>query len=98
MYTIHVFDTTYDAYDACQSDPKVENGDILVCIDERIVGIAGTWPVAVTTAHGQFHVVEPGAWAEVLERMGADPDAFVNACSVAVRFGCYDLVRTKFVG
>jgi hypothetical protein len=87
MQTAHIFESTRDAYDACQCDERVQNGDLLICTDERVVGIAGTWPVAVTAESGSLHKVEPGHWVEVLEDMKADPDAYVNACDLANRLG-----------
>ncbi len=59
-FTVLYFETTGDAYDYCQHDDTIKNGDILVVKDEGVVGFAGTWPVAITTLHGNFHVVAPG--------------------------------------
>jgi len=55
--TIHRFGSTAEAYDACQCDPDIKTGDVLIIAPEGVVGIAGTWPVAVTQAHGEFHRV-----------------------------------------
>lgn len=56
MYKIiRMFDSTGDAYNACQCDEAIEDGDILLIISEGVVGSAGTWPVAVTKERGQFH-------------------------------------------
>lgn len=55
--TIHEFSSTGDAYDACQCDDAVLGGDILIVRSEFVVGIAGTWPFAVSSDHGQLHMV-----------------------------------------
>ena len=52
---IHIFDSTGDAYDACQCDENVTRGDILYIPSENVVGLADTWPVAITKEYGQLH-------------------------------------------
>jgi hypothetical protein len=58
---IHFFDTTVAAYAATQSDDQVREGDVLIIESEKIVGLASTWPVAVTELSGELHHLE-GAW------------------------------------
>ncbi len=41
---IHAFDTSGNAYDATQTDERIVNGDILLILTEKVVGIAYTWP------------------------------------------------------
>ena len=54
--TIHTFGYTGTAYDACQCyDALARDGEILHIPSESVVGLSGTWPVAVTEAHGQLH-------------------------------------------
>jgi hypothetical protein len=53
----HTFDSTSDAYDAVQCDETIRNGDVLVIENERVIGLAWTWPVAVTVEHGALHTV-----------------------------------------
>ena len=60
MIRIHNFETTADAYDATQCDPEVKKGDILIIESERDIGIADTWPVAVTREHGALHWILKG--------------------------------------
>lgn len=55
LFVIHSFPSTGDAYDATQCDPCVKTGDLLVITSEQVVGIAYTWPVAVTKRHGALH-------------------------------------------
>lgn len=53
--TIHMFDYSGEAYDACQCDKSIEDGDILYIPSEGVVGIADTWPIAVTHSYGKLH-------------------------------------------
>lgn len=61
--TIHKFGSTSQAYDACQCDPDVKRGDVLLieAADYCVVGVADTWPFAVTKERGQLHGM---AWTE----------------------------------
>lgn len=52
---IHVFSSTGAAYDACQCDAEIKDGDILVIPSEGVVGIADTWPFAITAKRGALH-------------------------------------------
>ena len=62
LYTHRIlcFESTGDAYDACQCDESVRDGDILLIVSEGVVGIADTWPVAVTEKHGNLHTLADG--------------------------------------
>ena len=53
--SIHKFDSTAEAYDACQCDEDIKRGDLLVIESEGVVGVADTWPYAITEAHGELH-------------------------------------------
>jgi len=53
--TIHMFDSSGEAYDTVQSDKSIEDGDILYIPSEGVVGIADTWPLAVTHNRGKLH-------------------------------------------
>ena len=48
------FEDTGEAYDACQCNDDMKDGDTLICGD-TVVGIVGTWPVAVTKINGNLH-------------------------------------------
>jgi len=60
------FQSTGAAYDACQCDDTIKNGDVLHCEREGVVGLAWTWPVAVTVEYGALHtpayVAKPQTW------------------------------------
>lgn len=62
---VHTFDSTRDAYEACQNGGALP-GDVLVIPSERVIGIADTWPVAATNAAGVLHQVAPDYTLEML--------------------------------
>ncbi|MEA8592241.1 hypothetical protein PZT57_26705 [Pseudomonas aeruginosa] len=51
----YTFDSTGDAYDATQCDDDVLDGHALLVLEEGVVGLSWTWPVAVTIASGELH-------------------------------------------
>lgn len=53
--TTHFFESTGEAYDATQCRDDIASGDVIVVKSEFVVGVADTWPVAVTMAHGHLH-------------------------------------------
>jgi len=55
---IHIFGHSGDAYDATQCNEDIKNGDILLIPDEQVVGLADTWPVAVTDEAGHLHTLK----------------------------------------
>ncbi|EPG9350439.1 hypothetical protein ACKU3Z_031810 [Pseudomonas aeruginosa] len=55
MTHTHTFNSTGDAYDATQCDEDVLGGHALLVLEEGVVGLSWTWPVAVTTASGELH-------------------------------------------
>lgn len=85
--TTHHFDTTQEAYDACQCDDNVRDGDILVIASERVVGIAATWPFAVTDQHGELHRAKDDHWVLLAAKYGTK---LINAGKLAYSLG-YEL-------
>lgn len=86
---VHRFDDTDTAYDITQTEERVHrgirDGDVLVVESEGVVGVlTNAWPVALTEAHGQFHLMSEryliremndgrfAASADVAERVAAD--------------------------
>ncbi len=55
----HGFATTGNAYDATQTDDRIETGDTLLILPEGVIGIAHCWPFAVTAASGKLHSISP---------------------------------------
>ena len=56
--TVHIFTTSGNAYDATMTSDRINTGDILIIPTERIVGIAHSWPIAVTAETGNLHSVD----------------------------------------
>ncbi|WP_166297122.1 hypothetical protein [Bradyrhizobium sp. 2S1] len=93
----HTFHTSGDAYDACQTgihfahdgEYEVKTGDILVIPKEKVIGIADTWPVAVTIERGHFHTPASGYSLEscLIGRSGIFPDAIAKAKELAAERG-----------
>jgi hypothetical protein len=84
---IHYFATTAEAYDASQSSDCVEQGDILVIESEKVVGIATTWPFAITPASGKLHSLTPGFSASDIAANGDYPDHSAAAVAIAESLG-----------
>ncbi len=53
----HLFDSTGEAYDACLSTLPIKTGDTIVVESEGVVGIADTFPFAITDESGELHSV-----------------------------------------
>ncbi|HBO6962740.1 TPA: hypothetical protein L4936_001601 [Pseudomonas aeruginosa] len=66
MNQTHNFISTSAAYDATQCDQTVEKGHALHVIAEKVVGLAWTWPVAITLEAGALHC------------MGDTPDTVIS--------------------
>ena len=54
---LHFFGSTNEAYEAVQCDEGIHTGDLLVIAAEQVVGVAATWPVAVSRKCGELHSV-----------------------------------------
>lgn len=54
-FQLFLFDSTSEAYDACQCDDEMVDGDCLVIKSEGVVGLVWAWPVAVTEKVGSLH-------------------------------------------
>ena len=84
MSKIHYFDSTGDAYDACQCDDSVKKGDTLLIENEKVVGVAETWPFAVTEKAGKLHGRAEGiSWSAMAIASGVGQLAVDSAISVA---------------
>ena len=56
----HTFESTNEAYDMCMCDENIKLGDLLIIPSEKVIGVADTWPVAVTASHGELHIPVDG--------------------------------------
>ena len=91
VWWIHAFASTGNAYDAVQTDETIAAGDTLLVLDERVVGVAMTWPFAITAEPGKLHAVrEPGAGEtlRLIEKALDVPDGSIaGACRLARTLG-----------
>lgn len=69
---LHLFQSSGAAYDACQCDAAIQNGAVLLIEGEGVVGLAGTWPVAITVAAGDLHIALEGRLRDYLASMNMD--------------------------
>ena len=87
----HAFASTGNAYDATQCDEAIRTGDTLVVLGEGVVGIAMTWPFAVTAVCGNLHAVSAARSGEGLDQLAAAlhvrSEDFRHAADVARRLG-----------
>lgn len=89
-YRIHVFETSGNAYDAVQTDDRIATGDLLLVMDEAVVGVAMTWPFAVTAEPGHLHQVAPKAGStfdQLATSLGVEPASMTRAVTLARQFG-----------
>lgn len=59
MHRVHHFWTSSDALNASLAEGEVREGDVLVVVGERVVGLASTDPIAITVNAGAlraFHL------------------------------------------
>ena len=64
MANTHYFDSTTEAYDACQCDEEIQDGDTLVIENEKVVGLAWVWPIAISKEKGELHGIKEGSSLE----------------------------------
>ena len=59
--TAHILDSTGNAYDAANSNERIQSGDILIIPSEQVVAVANAWPLAVTDNYGKLHAYSGSA-------------------------------------
>ena len=67
MRKVHEFHSTVEAYDATQCRDNIQRGDTLHIPREKVVGIADTWPLAITKEYGELHTARAGQLRHALE-------------------------------
>ncbi len=82
MSAVHHFETTGDAYDATQCRDEIRGGDVLFIWPAGVIGIAHTWPFAVTPEYGHLHQTMDGAETYAV---GLDAEEKTNVYSAGVR-------------
>lgn len=85
IQNVFSFDSTGDAYDACQTDYKIKKGDLLVIESEKVIGIAHTWPVAVTSESGALHTLMADSDAKAV--LGVPSEFIAGAIKAAADRG-----------
>lgn len=74
--TTHYFGCSGEAYDACQCREDIKSGDILVIEGDEdnagVIGIADTWPIAITEESGAFHQAHEGELRDYLAKNKLD--------------------------
>ena len=80
------FSTTSEAYSETQCRDDIKTGDILIVESEKAVGLADTWPVAITVENGEFHTI--GAGYDINdESFDFSIDSIILANLVASKYG-----------
>lgn len=69
---VHSFGTTGEAYDACQCDENIKNGDVLLIAPECVVGLAWTWPFAISKRRGHLHTLKDPLTTENMQGLATD--------------------------
>ena len=87
MHRVHHFWTSSEAKDASIAEGAVREGDVLVVIAERVVGLASTDPIAVTVATGALRDFPALSRDQLLEELVHDEAAIGSAVDEAVRHG-----------
>ena len=87
----HAFASTGNAYDATQCDEVIKSGDTLIVLAEGVVGIAMTWPFAVTKACGKLPALaaprEGETLADLARSLHVRVADFTHAAEIARRLG-----------
>lgn len=79
------FDDSGDAYDATQCRECIDDGDVVVCLKEGVVGVLMTaWPTAVTRENGALHTMAPGYHMNTTDD-GKYCRSYDLACAIAAR-------------
>ena len=88
MKTFH-YETTSEAYDCTMAEVDgVSVGDTLVIKNERVVGIATAWPIAVTVSHGHLHTANKHL-DHISDIDGLNQESIKRATVLAVELGYY---------
>lgn len=85
--TTFAFSSSSTAYGHCQWDEEIKTGDTLLICGEGVVGLAWTWPLAVTVKDGEFHTIIPGETAALLADAKITVEQAKAAVAVAVSYG-----------
>jgi hypothetical protein len=92
MQTLHFFNSTSQAYNATQCSDEIKTGDVLAILSEQVIGLAYTWPIAITTRYGELHTVNEWTNISALKEDNGEPvftnDQVQNARDIAKFYNC----------
>lgn len=92
MHRVHFYDSSDAAYEACLDDsPCIKEGDVLAILAEGIIGLASSYPLAVTLTTGALHGLRPMTADTVLRETAHDADQWRHAVELAWRIICPSL-------
>lgn len=81
---IYHFETTVEAYESAQTDEAINDGDVLIIEPEKVVGLVGDFPIAVTEWTGDLHDLAAG---DTLESLGFSDKSIALARDAAKTLG-----------
>lgn len=81
---IYHFDTSLEAYNAAQTDEAINDGDVLIIESEKVVGLVGDFPLAITKSLGQLHALTDG---DTFAKLGFAPKSIALAIDAAKTLG-----------
>ena len=81
---IYHFDNSRQAYERAQTDGDINDGDVLIIESEKIVGLVGDFPLAVTESTGVLHALADG---ETFEKLGFSDKSIALARDAAKTLG-----------
>lgn len=85
MHRVHFDDSSEAAYEACLDDsPCIQEGDVLAILAEGIIGLASSYPLAVTLTIGALHSLRPMTAETVLRETVHDADQWRHAVELAL--------------
>jgi len=80
----HYFKNSVEAYEAAQIDESINDGDVLVIESEKIVGLVGDFPIAITAWHGELHALVD---EDTFQSLGFSVKSINKAVTAANHYG-----------
>ena len=89
--TVWFFNDSGSAYDFTMCDDKINMGDILVIPSEKVVGIAETYPFALSKESGELHALKICAEDYINKNGISLPDPITSLRIARTYVKCFDL-------
>ena len=80
----HYFKNSVQAYEAAQTDESINDGDVLVIESEKVVGLVGDFPIALTAWAGEIHALVD---EDTFEGLGFSIESINKGVSIAQHYG-----------